>query len=213
MTSSRRIIRSGELSGEFVNWHAPAVDAGAVAEPEPAAPPSPQADAARVLEQAREQGFAQGHQEGIMAGRETLKQQAELLQNVLAAVAQPVQQLEREFEDELLTLITAIARQLVRRELHQDPSHIISIIREGLAALPAGAAHIRVRLHPADADVVRELLQPDEGGRAWDIEADPVMERGGCRIVSETAQIDGRLETRLTRLIAGMLEDERAAAD
>lgn len=209
MTSSNRIIRGGDFTGELVSWNAPAVDEQAAPEP-PAEEPTQQADPAQIIEQARQQGFEQGRQEGIAAGRAELQQQAELLQRVLAGVAQPLQQIDRDVEDELLTLITVIARQLVRRELHQDPSHIIGIIREGLAALPAGAAQIRVRLHPADADVVRELLQPDEAGRAWEIEADPLMEQGGCRIVSETAQIDGRLDTRLTRLIAGMLEDERA---
>ncbi len=211
MTSSSRIIRSELVTSEVVNWSAPQVE-----ELVRSAPPSREAPAinpALIREQARQEGFEQGRAEGIAAGRAELVQRADVLRKVMESMARPLQALEHQFEEEVLSLITTIARQLVRRELHHEPSQIISIIREGLAALPSGSVRVRVRLHPADAEVVRELLQADEGGRAWEIETDPLMEQGGCQIVSETAQIDGRLDTRLSRLVATMLEDERAARE
>lgn len=211
MTSSRRIIKGVDAGDSVVSWSAPAVDAAALI-----MRPSDESraeDAAAVLEEARRQGFEQGRAEGIAAGRAELEQQAELLRSVLRATGQPLQSLDQAFEEELLVLVSEIARQLVRRELHLDPAHVISIIREGLAALPSGATGIRVRLHPHDAEVVRELLQSDEAGRSWTIEPDPILEQGGCQIVSDTAQIDGRLDTRLARVIATMLEDERAGAE
>ncbi len=211
MTSSSRIIRSNDVTSEVVSWHAPVVSEAAATAPR--RDETPVSDPAQLREQARQEGFAQGHAEGIAAGRAELAQQAGVLSQVLDALARPLQALDHQFEEELLQLVTAIARQLVRRELHSDPAQIISIIREGLAALPAGAAGIRVRLHPADADIVRELLQAEDGGRAWEIETDPLLEQGGCQIVSQTAQIDGRLDTRLNRVVATMLEDERAARD
>jgi flagellar assembly protein FliH len=211
MTSSNRIIRSEQVTSEVVNWNAPMVQERARAAP--AAEKTPAADPALLRERARQEGFEQGRAEGIAAGRAELAQRADVLQRVMEGMARPLQALEHQFEEEVLTLITTIARQLVRRELHHEPAHIISIIREGLAALPSVSVGVRVRLHPLDAEVVRELLQPDESGRAWDIEADPLMEQGGCQIISETAQIDGRLDTRLNRLVATMLEDERAARE
>ena len=211
MTSSSRIIKRDQLSEELVSWHAPEVDASSVVISAPE--DNPADDPAAVREQAWQQGFEQGRAEGFEQGRAELQQHAQLLQQVLSATARPLQSLEQQFEHEVLELVTVIARQLVRREFHLDPSHIISVIREGLGALPAGAAGIRVRLHPQDAETVRELLQPDEGGRAWVLEPDPLLEQGGCQIVSETAQIDGRLDTRLARIVATMLEDERAAPE
>jgi len=211
MTSSSRILKGDQLSEDFVSWSAPVVDEAAASQPAAAKPAAD--DPALILEQARQQGFEQGIAEGFAAGKTELAQQAQLLHQVLQSASQPLQSLDQQFEEELLTLVGAVARQLVRREFHLDPSHVISVIREGLAALPAGAVGIRVRLHPQDADTVRELLPPDDGGRAWAIEPDPLLEQGGCQIVSETSQIDGRLETRLARVIATMLEDERAAGD
>ena len=75
-----------------------------------------------------------------------------------------------------------LARQIVRRELKTDPTQIIGIIREAIAALPVAAREVRVHLHPEDAAVVRENLAPTESERAWMIVEDPVMARGGCQV-------------------------------
>ena len=79
-------------------------------------------------------------------------------------------------------------------------------------AMPFGRASITVRLHPDDADVVRTCLTENATDRAWRLETDPMLERGGCLITSARSTIDARLETRLARVIAGLLEDERANA-
>jgi flagellar assembly protein FliH len=103
-----------------------------------------------------------------------------------------------------------VARQLVRRELRVDPAQVIAIIRETIALLPAAARDVRVHLHPEDAAVVRERLAEPATERAWRIVEDPVMTRGGCRVTTEHAQIDARLETRINEVIATILGDERS---
>jgi flagellar biosynthesis/type III secretory pathway protein FliH len=55
-------------------------------------------------------------------------------------LAKPFEVLDAEVERELLTLAMALARQIVRRELKTDPTQIIGIIREAIAALPVAAA-------------------------------------------------------------------------
>jgi flagellar assembly protein FliH len=81
-----------------------------------------------------------------------------------------------------------------------------------VALLPASARGVRVHLHPEDAAVVREKLAAPAAERAWSIVEDPVMTRGGCRVTTETAQIDARLETRLNTVITTLLGDERTDA-
>ena len=49
--------------------------------------------------------------------------------------------------------------------------------------------------------------------RAWRLETDPLLERGGCLITSPHSTIDARLDARLARVIAGLLEDERDEPD
>lgn len=163
-----------------------------------------------------EEAFAQGRAEGMAAAEKEMRSQLQQLQarierfdSILGALAQPLQQLDSEVEDQLMQLALSVARHLVRRELRIEPAQVIAIIRETVALLPASARDIRVHLHPEDAAVIREKLATPTGERVWTIAEDPVMSRGGCRVTTETAQIDARLETRIAGVVSALLGDER----
>lgn len=172
-----------------------------------------------VEHRAYEEAFAKGRAEGLAAAeRETrpqlqqLQAQVARLDAIIGKLARPLQELDTEVEDQLLQLALTVARHLVRRELRIDPTQVIAIIRETVALLPASARDVRVHLHPEDATIVREKLATPTGERAWTIAEDPVMGRGGCRVTTETAQIDARLETRIGSVISALLGDERVTA-
>jgi flagellar assembly protein FliH len=207
MTSSRLIRGDGTL-GQYVAWKAPEVGtpggAGNFRRGE--------GDPAAVQQRAWQQGFDQGRAAGIEAGMKETAARAAAVERVLDALARPLEDLDHRVEEEILALVHAIVRQLVRREIHLDPTHIVGVIREALAALPVSAEDVTVRLHPEDADVVRGCLPPAEQDRAWKIEADPLLERGGCLVSSARSNIDGTLDARLSRVVAGLFEDERSHA-
>jgi flagellar assembly protein FliH len=161
--------------------------------------------------EAHKEAFEQGLAEGREAGRAEVHAQVERLSGMFYDLAKPFEQLDAEVERELLSLAMALARQIVRRELKADPTQIIGIIREAIAALPVAAREVRVHLHPEDAAVVKQHLAPTENERAWQIIEDPVMARGGCRISSATSRIDARLETRLGSILNELLGGERDA--
>jgi flagellar assembly protein FliH len=99
----------------------------------------------------------------------------------------------------------------VRRELKTDPAQVIAVIRECVVRLPAAARDVRVKLHPQDAAIVRELLTTNPGTeRAWNIVEDPALTRGGCVVVSDSSTIDARLDSRLNAVVAAAFGDERA---
>jgi flagellar assembly protein FliH len=147
--------------------------------------------------EAHKEAFEQGLEEGRSAGRAEVKAQVDRLAGMFYDLAKPFDALDAEVERELLTLAMALARQIVRRELKTDPTQIIGIIREAIAALPVAARDVRVHLHPT------------ENERAWTIIEDPVMARGGCQITSNTSRIDARLETRLGSILSELLGTER----
>jgi flagellar assembly protein FliH len=166
-----------------------------------------------------EEAFAKGREAGLAAARaETeksvtqIKAQVARLDGMLGLLAQPLHELDAQVEQQLTHLTLTIARQLVRRELRIDPAQVIAVIRETVALLPATARDVRVHMHPEDAAVVREKLAAPGAERAWTIVEDPVMTRGGCRVTTDTAQIDARLETRINSVISTLLGDERTAA-
>jgi len=159
--------------------------------------------------EAHREAFEQGLAEGREAGRAEVRAQVERLSGMFYDLARPFEDLDSEVERELLTLAMALARQILRRELKTDPTQIIGIIRDAIAALPVAAREVRVHLHPEDAAVVREHLAPTENERAWSIIEDPVMARGGCQIASATSRIDARLETRLGAILSELMGTER----
>jgi flagellar assembly protein FliH len=162
--------------------------------------------------EAHKEAFEQGLAEGREAGHAEVRAQVDRLAGMFYDLAKPFEVLDAEVERELLTLAMALARQIVRRELKSDPTQIIGIIREAIAALPVAAREVRVHLHPEDAAVVRQHLAPTESERAWAIVEDPVMARGGCQITTSTSRIDARLETRLGAILSELLGTERQAA-
>jgi len=173
-------------------------------------------EASRAERQAHDEAFALGKAEGMAAGRAEfdarnadLALRLQKLDAILNVLSKPLSDLDAQVERQLVTLALTIARHLVRRELRIDPTQVIAIIRETVALLPASARNVRVHLHPDDAALVREVLAAPQSERAWSVIEDPVTSRGGCRVTTETAQIDARLETRLGEVIAQVLGSER----
>lgn len=172
-----------------------------------------------VERRTHQEAYTKGHAAGLAAAKaesqqalSQLKAQMAALEKMLGAVAQPFREVDGHVEEQLVHLAVTVARQLVRRELRMDPAQVIAIIRETVALLPATTRDVRVHLHPDDATVVREKLATPGAERAWTIVEDPVMTRGGCRVTTDTAQIDARLETRIQSVMNAILGEERADA-
>ena len=164
--------------------------------------------------------FAKGYEDGVAAGRreidaEVAKLRSRLAQldKILGSLAKPFEELDKQVEEQLTLLALTVGKQMVRRELKTDPAQVIGVIRECVGRLPVAARDVRVKLHPQDAAVVRELLATNPGTeRAWNVVEDPALTRGGCIVVSDSSQIDARLDARLNAVVAAAFGDERSAA-
>ncbi len=161
------------------------------------------------FEQGRQAGFEYGHKEALVQGRQRLKEQVECFEALLTTLDTPLKQLDDQVERELIELVISMVRQLVRREVRTDPGQVIGVVRESLAILPVSSRNIRVLLNPEDASMVREIYELSENELGWKIVEDPVLAQGGCRIVTDSSQVDATLESRLAALIAPLLGGER----
>lgn len=205
--SGGRLIRADAVAAPLRAWQAPEVAAAAAVTP--AAGVAAGAGDGELQKQAWQQGFEQGQAAGREAAVREDRARVAVLERVLDSLTRPLAGLDHRVEEELLALVTAVARHVIRREMHHDPGHLVGVIREGLAALPIATDDIRVRLHPEDAAVVQACLPESDSPRRWRLELDPLLERGGCVIVSSRSQVDERLETRLGRVLATLFSDER----
>jgi flagellar assembly protein FliH len=167
----------------------------------------------QALQESETRGYAAGlakAQAESQLGLDALTARIAQLDSILQLLGQPLAQLDGEVEKELLHLTLAVGKQLARRELRIDPTQIIGIIRESLSQLPAAAREVRIHLHPEDAATVRERLAEPAKERAWTVVEDPTLSRGGCMVRTETSQIDVRLDSRISAVIANALGEERA---
>lgn len=201
-----KIIPKEELSG-IESWSLPEVSRPATREA--AARPLTARQLEELQQQAREEGFQQGRREGLEAGRKEILARVHELESLMQTLARPLEQVDAQIEQELVGLALAVARQLVRRELKTDPGQVLAAVREAMAVLPLAARNVRLHLHPEDAALVRETLSLNDGERGWKIVEDPVLTRGGCKVSSDTSQIDASVERRLHAIIANVLGGER----
>lgn len=203
---------------------APAADAPVVdvtpAEPEPEA-----TDIEALLQQAREQGYAEGLAQGRNQGRAEATQEwqqrmdgyiagegRQIAQRMQALVAQAdasFQALSQNMASELLQLACDIARQVVRQELACKPEALLPVVREALDMLVTEGRPATVRLNPADWQVLDAPLRAQYGevpGGASKVQwlADAAIAPGDVRVESGGTVIDGALETRWRRAVAAL---------
>ena len=201
-----KIIPKEDLEG-IENWSLPEVHMAGRSEP--ATRPLTARQIEELQQQAREEGFQQGRREGLEAGKKEIRTRVHELDTLMQTLAKPLEQLDARIEEELVQLALAVAKQLVRREIKTDPGQVLAVVREAMAALPLAARNVRLHLHAEDATLVREMLALSDSERGWKIIEDPVLSRGGCKISSDTSQIDASVERRLHTVIASVLGDQR----
>ncbi len=209
-----RILSGDEFSAHA--WHQPELlteaeeEVVAVEQEEASAPPIEinEEEMARIKQQAYDEGLALGKQEGLAAAREVISQNITLLQKICAALDEPLAQLDETVEQAMLQLTVSIAKQIVRRELKSDPGQVVAVIREALAQLPSGALYTRILLHPDDASFVKSALSL-EGNQSMEIKEDPTLARGGCKVETDTSQIDASMESRIAEIATEVLGGER----
>lgn len=179
------------------------------ARPAAAAPKPSAADLEAIQKQAWDESYARGLEAGRAAGKAETDRQAARLGKIVDAMVSPLQEIDDQVEEELTQLALAVARQIIRRELAVNPAHVIAAVREALAELPSSTRDIRVVLNPDDAQLVREALSQPSGPASWEIVEDPVIEHGGCRVISPNTTVDASLEARIRAVASRVLGGDR----
>jgi flagellar assembly protein FliH len=202
-----------DASAEARAWSAPTLDGSAVIGSGRRLTSMQRDEERRVFAEAEAAGRAAGAaaaQKELNLRLAELAQRAQAMQAALDAMSRPLAQLDDQVHEQIAMLAVRIARAVVRRELRMEPSQIIGIVRDTVALLPASTRGPRVVLNPLDAALVRERVAAAGPEAAWSIVEDPVLARGDCRVHTDYAQLDARLDTRLNEALAALIGEERA---
>ena len=159
--------------------------------------------------QAWDEAYEVGHAAGVKSGQEAVHERAARFDQLLIALATPFENLDDEVDKQLVELAMTVVKQLFRRELRLDPTHIIGVVRDAIKLLPIASRNIQVHLHSEDAALVQESLSLAEGEQSWTIVEDPLIGRGGCVITTNNSKVDAQAETRLKTIISAIVGDER----
>ncbi len=132
------------------------------------------------------------------------------MQTILPAMSQAVEEVNRakqsflkHWEGSAISLATAIAQRIVRRELTRQPEITISLIREALE-LATGTDKIRLHLNPIDfealGDEVNQITKKMGILASTEVISDPHTQQGGCQVITEFGVIDQQIKTQLAQI-------------
>ena len=95
-------------------WHLPSLEGSAGQDlPEESAAPPTAAELEQIHTAAREEGWKEGHAEGLAAGRAEAEEELRALQAIVAQLARPLEGLDTEVERALTNLSLSLARRIV----------------------------------------------------------------------------------------------------
>ena len=162
-----------------------------------------------IRQQAFEKSYAKGYMEGLQQGQKEIRQQVAYLQTIMATLAMPLPGVDEQVVQEMAELCMAVVKQLVRRELKSSPDEVVAVVKEAVGMLPMTPGEVRLELNPEDAALVRKALGEPGTETSWRIIEDPLLTRGGCRVLTNTSRIDATVENRINATIAAVMGGER----
>ncbi|WP_448111439.1 flagellar assembly protein FliH [Pseudomonas lini] len=223
--SQTDLIRGKHVAG-FDVWALPSFDPF-VPEPEPEPEPEPPEmeevpleevqpltleELESIRQEAYNEGFAVGEKEGFHSTTLKVRQEAEValtakiagLELLMANLFEPIAEQDTQIEKSLVDLVQHITRQVIQRELAIDSTQIEHVMREALKLLPLGVGNVRLYVNPQDFEQVKALRERHE--ESWRIVEDESLLPGGCRVETEHSRIDATIETRITQVMAKLLD-------
>ncbi len=209
-----RFIPREELSS-FEAWNPSALsgaDPQATAGMPTAEPEAPTLSVAEQLaaqlRAARQSGYQDGYRDGL-AALDGFKQSyaaqitAQLGRLVESHGAQ-LDGLQQQLAQAIAVCATSMARQVVRSELAVRPELVAAVAQEAVESLLLSARHITVRVHPDDQPLVAQGAADVLQARGARLIPDVSMSRGGCRVDSDIASVDGTVAARWRRASAAL---------
>ncbi|MGL5758600.1 flagellar assembly protein FliH [Plesiomonas sp.] len=159
------------------------------------------------FEQGQQEGFEQGqqrgHQQGLDEGQKQIAEQVNVLVQTIAALHQPLRDIEQQLELQLVDMLVTLTEEVTRCEVMQNPAVLLDTVRQAIAALPVAAEQPLIMLHPADLQWVESLYGADSiTERGWRLRAEPTLQRGDIQVSEHVSQVEFRMRDRLAAVIS-----------
>jgi flagellar biosynthesis/type III secretory pathway protein FliH len=155
-------------------------------------------------ELAYDRGVAEGGREARAAAEAEWRAAIKVLATAADAVRASRSRWLDTAEANLYALATAVAHQVIGREVAIEPELVLELVRRALDEIDAESP-VSVRVHPQDLPLVQARLDAtgaEAGAEQIEIAfaADASLSRGGCIVETPRRLVDGRIETALQAL-------------
>ncbi|MEQ1668947.1 MAG: flagellar assembly protein FliH, partial [Sulfuriferula sp.] len=155
------------------------------------------------------EGFQTGHNDGLATAlAEGQAQTDEIIQQLTALMTglnAEIATANQTIANDLLALAMDIAQAMLRTALPVKPDLILPIINTAIRDLPSLQQDARILLNPSDAALVKRYLHDDHPH--WRVLEDNQIEAGGCRIETNSNQIDASMQGRWQRIAQSLGTD------
>ena len=160
------------------------------------------AEADRIRNEARQQGYA----EGLVAGRADLRATAEPIVDALSQAIEEVRGLQLEIADlverEAVVLAMEVAEKVVAGAVAVEPERVLDVVRGALRAL-VERERVILLVNPEDLAIVREGLDELAGSLGGmehvDVQEERRVQRGGAVVRTSVGEVDAKIRTKLER--------------
>ncbi|MGA2881534.1 MAG: FliH/SctL family protein [Bryobacteraceae bacterium] len=162
-------------------------------------------EAARKLDQARREAYAEGLAAGRQQAEEQFRPAVQGLADTLNTLARLRESIREETIQDLVHLSTSIAARVIHREVAVDPDALAGLIQAAFSKLQSREIN-RVRMHPTLEALVRKLLEQAGAPKNLTLTADPNLKP--TEVFFETAQgiLDASVETQLREIERGLID-------
>jgi flagellar assembly protein FliH len=182
----------------------------------PSAPPlsrqqQREAEAGRLLEEAKTRaeviqrdayhaGFEQGERAGEKLAAQKLDPALQMLSDMIQAVSEQRDALIKQHESELIRIAFLIAEKVVHSAIQLEPRVVTEVVGAALEKV-SKSQPVTILVSPKDLTLVQQHLSRARAGflasEHVKLKADETVARGGCRLVTDTGDIDATIESQL----------------
>jgi flagellar assembly protein FliH len=162
---------------------------------------------AAQVEKIHQQARLDGHQAGLKEGRQRANSEAQRLAALASAFTSETAELDQQLAQQVLDIALDVARQMLRSALDVRPELVLPVIQEAIRSLPVPGAERRLRLHPQDAALARELAGESLKIAGWTIVDDSAIARGGCVATTSHGEVDATLDARWRRIVGTLCRE------
>lgn len=154
----------------------------------------------------RDEGYSQGQSAGIAAGSDIVTTQADRFRHLADMLANPIRELDEKVTDEVVYIISRLAKVILKRELKGDVEFLKHSIDKCFSLLPEAKKGAAILLNENDYALMVAAIGNDYmRSQGWDLKPSEQIAEGDIVVNTKVSSVQWRVDDRIDALISDFL--------